>query len=77
MLFRSVDQDAEPGNYPHSSETGSSKTDGRDGQVSRVPHGAPETGEGTQGVSTPLLAVGLVLGAAIGAGAIAWRTARR
>jgi len=99
-----VDQDAEPGNYPVSlecgpvsiddtftvlegqrsddgradnRETGSSKTDGRDGQVSRVPHGAPETGEGTQGVSTPLLAVGLVLGAAIGAGAIAWRTARR
>jgi hypothetical protein len=54
-----------------------SKTGDRAGQVSRVPHGAPETGNATQDASVPLLAVGLVLGAATGAGAIAWRAVGR
>ncbi|MGH4016335.1 MAG: hypothetical protein ACRDSL_20900 [Pseudonocardiaceae bacterium] len=53
------------------------QTEGDDGQVSRVPKGAPETGDGDQGVSVPLLALGLVLGATAGAGAIAWREVRR
>lgn len=52
-------------------------TDQTGGQVSRVPRGAPETGDGAQHVSVPLLALGLVVGAAAAAGAIAWREARR
>ncbi|MGH3754206.1 MAG: hypothetical protein ACRDRP_16230 [Pseudonocardiaceae bacterium] len=45
-------------------------------QVSRVPRGAPETGEGPLDTSVPLLAVVLALGMAAGAGAIAWREVR-
>jgi hypothetical protein len=48
-----------------------------DGQVSRVPEGAPETGGGADEHSTGLpLAAGLALGAGLAAGAIAWRRAR-
>ncbi|MCA1671455.1 MAG: hypothetical protein LC799_04380, partial [Actinobacteria bacterium] len=52
-------------------------------QVSRVPRGAPETGvsaedvDAGQHVSVRLLAIGIALGAAAGAGAIAWREVRR
>lgn len=88
-----VTQDAEPGDYPvsakcaggvvettitvlvHPSADGG-QSDGTD-QVSRVPRGAPETGEYSQDVSVPLLVVGLVLGMAAGAGAITWRGVRR
>lgn len=53
-----------------------------DGQVTRVPRGAPETGDGTQELATheisaSLIALGMVLGAAVTAGAIAWREAHR
>ena len=70
-----VTKDAEPGDYPVSMRCGegavkttitvladASHDDGKSngGQVSRVPRGAPETGEGTQDATVPLLAVGLV-----------------
>jgi hypothetical protein len=53
------------------------------GQVSRVPRGAPETGDGAQHAgadrhgSVSLLMLGVAIGAAAGAGAIAWREVRR
>lgn len=58
-------------------QTGTDQTGADGGQVSRVPRGAPETGDGARHVSVSLLALGLVVGAAAAAGAIAWREARR
>ncbi|MGH3909895.1 MAG: hypothetical protein ACRDRM_03600 [Pseudonocardiaceae bacterium] len=58
-------------------ETDTDQTGADGDQVSRVPRGAPETGDGAQHISVPLLALGLVVGAAAAAGAIAWREARR
>lgn len=66
-------QHGSDGRAHHGSGTG-----GHDGQVTRVPRGAPETGGGAPDTPAPLLAIGgLVLGAVAGAGAIAWRTIRR
>lgn len=46
-------------------------------QVTRVPKGAPETGDGTREPTLPLLAVGLGLGAVAGTGMVARRAVRR
>ncbi|MGH3873888.1 MAG: hypothetical protein ACRDSR_20685 [Pseudonocardiaceae bacterium] len=87
-----VTEDAAPGDHPVSVQCGGgaaqttitvlarkSHDGGRrtGGQVSRVPRGAPETGEGPPDATVPLLAVGLVLGTAAGASAITWRMVRR
>jgi hypothetical protein len=83
--------DAEPGAYPVSVQcwNGVVETtitvlgdvkghDGNgDGQVTRVPKGAPETGGGHQDLSWSLLVIGLGLGAVAGAGAIALHEVRR
>jgi len=50
---------------------------GDDGLVSRVPRGAPETGEGSPDAPVPLLAVSLALGIAASAAAIARCAVRR
>lgn len=76
---------------PSAEDTGQTGSDQADadaddgagaGQVSRVPRGAPETGDGTEHtaagqMSLSTLVLGLALGAAAGAGAIAWREVRR
>ncbi|HEY2764159.1 MAG TPA: hypothetical protein VGJ13_09145 [Pseudonocardiaceae bacterium] len=48
-----------------------------EGRLSCGPQGVRGAADGVRGISVPLLGVGVMVGAAAGAGAIAWREARR